>query len=87
MDCAVVKILSAWGWWVGTHPTLAGPLMQQPSLRYIAHDRRGAKLTAAEATGHLGCNLCRPRPVSAVRARSALLGVKLAGEVGSDGAI
>ncbi len=43
-------------------------------------DRRlGAKLTAAEPTGHLGCDTSRARPVGAVRARSDLLVANLTG--------
>lgn len=49
--------------------------------------RQGAKLTAPEPTGHLGCAARRARPVGAVRARSALLLANLTGAAGVYGAI
>ena len=49
------------------------------SAPYAASRRWGAKLTATDTRGHLGCDHCRARPRGAGRARSDLLWANLTG--------
>jgi hypothetical protein len=54
-------------------------MQQTPYTLNPANHRMGAKLTATEPTGLLGCDTSRARPVGAVQARSALLWANLTG--------